>query len=442
MAQKETPGMDVSELVQDLDDSSLKIISMYQNKNFLPHNERVQNIAWRIQNRKAVRRHSGRVSKVAQQPKDAVKMGTSVSLPSKSSLITPTATTTPMAPTAPPQPVEEFDYVAHIRRISQEEYDLKPQPAVSPAEASANGSATGRKVGTPNTPRAASFGSQSGSQMQRQSSKRAAQHSPVTGQERSDTGEKSFLSSYINSLESTIKNDYKISPQQPRHNSSGALSHYVSDKVSPPMRSLACSNCHTKTTPLWRKTAQGETLCNACGLFYKLHGTLRPSHNAYQPRPQGSQFRPNSVPHNPNFKWSMDGAISSSNTGLFSQMGEASVDPVSTSTAFSNPSHNISTGASTQSVQRPDAFFGYDQMMNTPMSQDKGPHTGADNDTDEIDKLLNMNLFQSESFVIGPEKSQDPHAHAYDSRGMEATDEILIDEPSMSGNYNWLDFSH
>ncbi|KAM9898132.1 hypothetical protein OXX69_010005, partial [Metschnikowia pulcherrima] len=83
MAQKETPGMDVSELVQDLDDSSLKIISMYQNKNFLPHNERVQNIAWRIQNRKAVRRHSGRVSKAAQQPKDAVKMGTSVSLPSK-----------------------------------------------------------------------------------------------------------------------------------------------------------------------------------------------------------------------------------------------------------------------------------------------------------------------------------------------------------------------
>lgn len=37
-----------------------------------------------------------------------------------------------------------------------------------------------------------------------------------------------------------------------------------------------CSNCHTKTTPLWRKDPLGNTLCNACGLFLKLHGTTRP----------------------------------------------------------------------------------------------------------------------------------------------------------------------
>ncbi|CDK28859.1 unnamed protein product [Kuraishia capsulata CBS 1993] len=37
-----------------------------------------------------------------------------------------------------------------------------------------------------------------------------------------------------------------------------------------------CSNCHTLKTPLWRRDATGNTLCNACGLFHKLHGTMRP----------------------------------------------------------------------------------------------------------------------------------------------------------------------
>lgn len=37
-----------------------------------------------------------------------------------------------------------------------------------------------------------------------------------------------------------------------------------------------CSNCHTKTTPLWRRDPVGNPLCNACGLFLKLHGVVRP----------------------------------------------------------------------------------------------------------------------------------------------------------------------
>ncbi|ORX92011.1 GATA-domain-containing protein, partial [Basidiobolus meristosporus CBS 931.73] len=38
-----------------------------------------------------------------------------------------------------------------------------------------------------------------------------------------------------------------------------------------------CSNCQTTTTPLWRRNPQdGEPLCNACGLFLKLHGIVRP----------------------------------------------------------------------------------------------------------------------------------------------------------------------
>ncbi|CAG8596205.1 8587_t:CDS:2, partial [Ambispora leptoticha] len=37
-----------------------------------------------------------------------------------------------------------------------------------------------------------------------------------------------------------------------------------------------CTNCNTQTTPLWRRNPEGQPLCNACGLFLKLHGVVRP----------------------------------------------------------------------------------------------------------------------------------------------------------------------
>ncbi|KAM4562165.1 transcription factor GATA-5 isoform 3-T4 [Odontesthes bonariensis] len=39
---------------------------------------------------------------------------------------------------------------------------------------------------------------------------------------------------------------------------------------------LCCTNCHTSTTTLWRRNAEGEPVCNACGLYMKLHGVARP----------------------------------------------------------------------------------------------------------------------------------------------------------------------
>ncbi|CAB3386131.1 Hypothetical predicted protein [Cloeon dipterum] len=39
---------------------------------------------------------------------------------------------------------------------------------------------------------------------------------------------------------------------------------------------LSCSNCSTSSTSLWRRNTSGDPVCNACGLYYKLHGVSRP----------------------------------------------------------------------------------------------------------------------------------------------------------------------
>ena len=35
---------------------------------------------------------------------------------------------------------------------------------------------------------------------------------------------------------------------------------------------LVCVNCGCTTSTLWRRNNDGETVCNACGLYFKLHG--------------------------------------------------------------------------------------------------------------------------------------------------------------------------
>ncbi|XP_055676744.1 GATA-binding factor 6-B-like isoform X2 [Lutzomyia longipalpis] len=39
---------------------------------------------------------------------------------------------------------------------------------------------------------------------------------------------------------------------------------------------VQCANCQTTTTTLWRRNHNGDPVCNACGLYYKLHNVQRP----------------------------------------------------------------------------------------------------------------------------------------------------------------------
>ncbi|XP_012220304.1 uncharacterized protein [Linepithema humile] len=39
---------------------------------------------------------------------------------------------------------------------------------------------------------------------------------------------------------------------------------------------VQCANCNTSNTTLWRRNNSGEPVCNACGLYFKLHNVNRP----------------------------------------------------------------------------------------------------------------------------------------------------------------------
>ncbi|KAI7907997.1 uncharacterized protein BX663DRAFT_446076, partial [Cokeromyces recurvatus] len=55
--------------------------------------------------------------------------------------------------------------------------------------------------------------------------------------------------------------------------------HHKQSPVDTPLEDsihFICANCQTSTTPLWRRDELGQTICNACGLYFKLHNVHRP----------------------------------------------------------------------------------------------------------------------------------------------------------------------
>ncbi|KAH8832650.1 hypothetical protein DL96DRAFT_669932 [Flagelloscypha sp. PMI_526] len=37
-----------------------------------------------------------------------------------------------------------------------------------------------------------------------------------------------------------------------------------------------CTHCHSRTTSVWRRSKEGNQLCNACGVYQRMHGRARP----------------------------------------------------------------------------------------------------------------------------------------------------------------------
>ncbi|GAN01269.1 hypothetical protein MAM1_0006c00701 [Mucor ambiguus] len=71
----------------------------------------------------------------------------------------------------------------------------------------------------------------------------------------------------------TNQNQYPQLQQQPHHQHHHPNEDCRDCKI---YRNTRCYNCDTTTTPLWRRDDDGNNICNACGLYYKLHNVHRP----------------------------------------------------------------------------------------------------------------------------------------------------------------------
>lgn len=76
----------------------------------------------------------------------------------------------------------------------------------------------------------------------------------------------------------TNNNNYRddIGKQDSEQSATSASAPSNTDSTDENSLAIACFNCDTTITPLWRRDDAGNTICNACGLFYRLHGSHRP----------------------------------------------------------------------------------------------------------------------------------------------------------------------
>ncbi|KAJ3373995.1 putative electron transfer flavoprotein subunit [Kappamyces sp. JEL0680] len=69
--------------------------------------------------------------------------------------------------------------------------------------------------------------------------------------------------------------DHDSLPNSPKSEASSETTASAPTKSSKP--EMQCFNCLTTNTSLWRRDDFGNSICNACRLYYKLHGVNRPA---------------------------------------------------------------------------------------------------------------------------------------------------------------------
>ncbi|CAG8507425.1 62_t:CDS:2 [Scutellospora calospora] len=94
------------------------------------------------------------------------------------------------------------------------------------------------------------------------------------------------------SVESSTNNAGNIGTPPPSPQQTSTESSDLKTNLNPPKkqtstkppRNLECYNCGVNKTPLWRRTPDRmHSLCNACGLYYKQYNTHRPLHIRNKP---------------------------------------------------------------------------------------------------------------------------------------------------------------
>ncbi|XP_023301936.2 probable serine/threonine-protein kinase yakA isoform X2 [Lucilia cuprina] len=66
-----------------------------------------------------------------------------------------------------------------------------------------------------------------------------------------------------------IRQTVRVGPRQTKPKASAAAANNRRTGVT-------CANCQTNSTTLWRRNNDGNPVCNACGLYFKLHNMNRP----------------------------------------------------------------------------------------------------------------------------------------------------------------------